>query len=71
MGDTMSSTELTPETVELSEGMLGLIGAYGMNAGLDVRDLHLQGASESPPAERALASADTSASEGVRPRPTG
>jgi hypothetical protein len=71
MGDTMSSTELTPETVELSEGMLGLIGAYGMNAALDVRDLHLQGASESPPPERALASADTSASEGVRPRPTG
>ena len=70
-GDAMSSTELTPENVELSEGMLGLIGAYGMNAAIDVRDLHPKGASESPPPERALASADTSASEGVLPRATG
>ena len=66
----MSSTELTPETVELSEGMLGLIGAYGMHAALDVRALRPNVVPESPP-ERSLASADTYAGEGVRPRATG
>jgi hypothetical protein len=71
MGDTMSSAELTTEAVELSEGMLGLIGAYGMHTGLDVRDLYLKAASESPPPECSLASADSNTGEGVRPRATG
>jgi hypothetical protein len=65
----MSGAEHTTETVELSEGMLGLIGAYGMHAALDVRDLYLKASSEPP--ERGRASADTHTSEGVRPRATG
>lgn len=67
----MSSTELTIEAVELSDGMLGLIDAYGMRAALDARDLHRKVASESPPPELGLVSADTDTSEGVRPRATG
>jgi hypothetical protein len=70
MGDNRSGAELTTEAVELSEGMLGIIGAYGMHAALDVRDLYRKAASESPPAEHSLAAADTSTSEGVRPRAT-
>jgi len=63
----MSSTELTNEAVELGEGMLGLIGAYGMHAALDIRDLQLTAAAKSPPPEPGLASADTDTSEAVRP----
>ena len=68
MGDNMSGAELTTETVELSEGMLALIGSYGMDAALDVRVRYLNAASESPLPERTLSSADPSTSEGVRPR---
>jgi len=67
----MSSTELTIEAVELGEGMLGLIGAYGMHAALDLRDLQPKGASESSPPELGLASSSTNTSEGARPRATG
>ena len=70
MADNMSSAEPTTETVELSEGMLGLIGAYGMHAALDVRDLYAKAASQSPPPERSLPSADTFSSEVVRPGAT-
>ena len=69
MGDDMSSTELTTEAVQLSKGMLGLIGAYGMNAALDVRDLGLRAASQSTPPEPGRASADTG--EGVHARASG
>ena len=63
----MSSTELASETVELSKGMLGIIGAYGMHAAIDVRDLYPKIAAESPPPEPSLVSADTDTSEGVPP----
>ena len=66
----MSSGELSTETVELSEGMLGIIGAYGMHAGADVRDLYLKAASQSPLPERTLAPADGDTNEGVRPTAT-
>ena len=71
MADDTSSAELTTEAVELGEGMLGIIGAYGMRPGVDVRDLYLKVASESPTQERTLASADRETSEAVRPRATG
>ena len=54
MGDNSSNVELATEAVELSEGMLGIIGAYGMPAGADVRDVQLKAAS--PSRERVLAS---------------
>ena len=65
----MSSGELSTEIVELSEGMLRIIGAYGMHAGADVRDLHLK-ASQSPPPERPLTPADGDTNEGVSPTAT-
>lgn len=66
----MSSTEVTTETVELGETMLGLIGAYGMHAALDVHDLPPQTTSKSSPRKRRPASADTDTDEDVRPTPT-
>ena len=51
----MTSAELTTESVELSDGMLGIIGAYGMRAALDVRDLGRKTASESASTEHGLA----------------
>jgi hypothetical protein len=62
----MSSTELTTEAVELGEGMLGLIGAYGMHAVLDVRDLQPKTTSKSSPRKRGPASTDTDTGEDVR-----
>jgi hypothetical protein len=53
MGDNVSSPELMTESVELSEGMLGIIGAYGMRSALDVRDLRAD--AERPP-ERSIPS---------------
>ena len=71
MGDNRSSAELTTEAVELSEGMLRIIGAYGMHGGADVRDLSMKAASQSPPPERIFATADGETTEGARPRATG
>jgi hypothetical protein len=68
MGDDGSSVELTTEAVELSKGMLDIIGAYGMDAGADVRDVHSGPSSQSRSPERILASADRGTSEAVRPR---
>jgi len=61
----MAGTELTTETVELSDGILGIIGAYGMHAALDVRDLYWKSASES--AVRRPATADAHATTGSTP----
>ena len=66
----MSSTELTTEAVELGEGMLGLIGAYGMHAALDVHDLQPKTTAKSSKRKRAPASTDTDTGEDVRPTPT-
>jgi|SoiMethySBSTD1v2_1073268.scaffolds.fasta_scaffold1188621_1 hypothetical protein len=51
-----SRVELEDEAEELSEGMLGIIGAYGMAAGAEVRVVPLKAAS--PPPERVLVPAD-------------
>ena len=56
MGDNSSSVEFAAEAVELSEGMLGIIGAYGMAAGPDVRPVQLKAAE--PSRKRVLVSAD-------------
>jgi len=53
MRDKSSSVELA--AVELSKGMLGLIGAYGMAAGAEVRVIPLKAAT--PPPERVSADA--------------
>jgi hypothetical protein len=68
MGHNGSSVELTTEAVELSKGMLEIIGAYGTHAGADVRDVHLRASSQAPPTERILASADRDTGEGIHPR---
>ena len=47
----MSSQELMTESVELSEAMLGIIGAYGMRSALEVRDLDPR-AESTPPEHR-------------------
>jgi hypothetical protein len=65
MGDKRSSAERTA-AVELSKGMLDIIGAYGVCAAGDVRADDAKACS--PPPERILASADGGTSEGVRPR---
>ena len=54
MGDEMTSHEVTTESVQLSQGMLGIIGAYGMHSALDVRDLDRRTAGESAAREHAL-----------------
>ena len=67
-GGEMARAELTTESVELSDGMLGIIGAYGMRAALDVRDLYRKTACESASTEHRLASADIHASAGAAPK---
>jgi hypothetical protein len=62
MGDEMTSDEVTTESVQLSQGMLGIIGAYGMHSALDVRDLDRRTARESAAREHGLPSADGYAS---------
>jgi hypothetical protein len=47
--------------------MLGIIGAYGMHAALDVRDVHRKTASDSAATERRPATADTHATTGSIP----
>ena len=59
MGERMTSVECTIESVQLSEGMLGIIGAYGIHSALDVRDLDRRTARESAAREHRLATADT------------
>ena len=71
MGENRSSAELPTEAVELSEGMLRIIGAYGVHGGAGVRDLSVKAASQSPPPEPTLVYADDDTSEGARPRATG
>jgi hypothetical protein len=68
----VTGTELTIEPVALSDGMLGIIGAYGMHAALDVRDVrdvHRKTASDSASTERRPATADTQATTGSIPVP--
>jgi hypothetical protein len=65
----MSSPELMTESVELSDGMLGIIGAYGMRSALDVRDLYPKAGS--PPPERSLVSVAVGHSGDVRPKVNG
>ena len=62
MGDEMTSVEVTTEGVQLSEGMLGIIGAYGMHSALDVRNLDRRTARESAASEHATADSHASAS---------
>jgi len=57
MGDKSLSVELA--AAELSKGMLGLIGAYGITAGAEVRVVALKAAS--PPPERVPADAELAA----------
>lgn len=45
----MTGVEHTTESDELSERVLEVIGAYGMGAALDARDLHLKGDRDAPP----------------------
>jgi hypothetical protein len=65
----MSSVELTTERSELSGGILGIIGAYGMQAALDVRDLYRKPTSESSVGRGPLATGEESASAFVRQVP--
>jgi hypothetical protein len=55
-----SRVELEDEAEELSEGMLGIIGAYGMPAGAEVRVIPLKAAP--PPLERVPAAIPPTAS---------
>ena len=61
----MESAELTTESVELSNAMLGIIAAYGMHAALNVQYLYRKTASESASTEHRLASANIPESAGV------
>ena len=54
MGDQRSSVELA--AAELSKGMLGIIGAYGMAAGAEVRVVPPKAAT--PPRERVPVTAE-------------
>jgi hypothetical protein len=54
----MTSVEVTTESAQLSDGMLGIIGAYGMHGALDVHDLYGKTARESASAEDRLATAE-------------
>ena len=45
----MTGGEHTTESDELSERALEVIGAYGMGAALDARDLHLKGDRDAAP----------------------
>lgn len=71
MGDSSSNEELAAEAVELSEGMLGIIGAYGMAARADVGNVQLKAAKPSPARERVLVSAAGNTSAGLRTRADG
>jgi hypothetical protein len=71
MGDSSSSEGLAAEAVELSEGMLGIIGAYGMAARADVGNVQLKAAKPSPARERVLVSAAGNTSAGLRTRADG
>jgi hypothetical protein len=68
MGDNSSSVELGAAAVELSEGILRIIGAYGIAAGGDVRVIQPKAAT--PPRERVLVSADARLASNV-PAATG
>ena len=65
MGDEMTSHDVTTESVQLSEGMLGIIGAYGMHAALDVRDLDRRTARGPAAREHGAATDDGHASASV------
>jgi hypothetical protein len=45
----MTGGEHTTESHELSERVLEVIGAYGMGAALDARNLHLKRGRDAPP----------------------
>ena len=47
----MARAESTGETTELSEGILRVIGAYGMAAAVDAPERESDAASEPPPAK--------------------
>lgn len=65
MGDKVSSSELTTESVQLSDGMLGIIGAYGMRSAFEVRDLYPKAES---PSEGSIPSVAADTSRGLRPK---
>ena len=65
MGDAMTSDEVTTESVQLSQGMLGIIGAYGMHSADDVRDLDRRTARGSAAGEHEPATADSYANGSV------
>ena len=45
----MTGGEHTTESEQLSGRVLGVIGAYGMGAALDARDLYLKSDQDAPP----------------------
>ena len=47
----MARAESTGETTELSEGILRVIGAYGIAASVDAPKVHGDAASDPPPAK--------------------
>jgi hypothetical protein len=64
MRDSSSSEGLASEAVELSEGILGIIGAYGMPAGATVGVVQMKDAS--PPREGLLMPANARSAANVR-----